>query len=358
MDSIQHNGCTFIFTSAPEAKLSALNEVESLIGSVSHSTLPSYRIRWLTDGVGLIMSELPWHTVSGLFKSTPPVFVRHICSVLWEQPLRDSGSDLETIVGYSSMLSQCLNKTKTFSVQTRILDGIQQRGFSRFDLNSKLADALIATGFQLDIKKPQQVVSIVISAKTAYIGVSFADENLSDWAGGERRLARSENRISRAEFKLEEALEVFDISLPDDGLGLDLGAAPGGWTRVLRRHGLRVVAVDPAKLDPRLAEDPSVDHRQETTQTFLPTDMKFDIIVNDMRMDARDSSKLMCDAAGNLLASGVGIITLKLPEHGQIAIIKKAAEILGRSYTIVRIKQLFHNRSEVTVYLKKSPELR
>jgi hypothetical protein len=46
---------------------------------------------------------------------------------------------------------------------------------------------------------------------------------LSDWAGGVRRFAREEGQLSRSEFKLLEAFEVFDISVPQKGLALDLG---------------------------------------------------------------------------------------------------------------------------------------
>lgn len=56
------------------------------------------------------------------------------------------------------------------------------------------------------------------------------------------------NRPS-AEFKLLEALEVFGIVLPSHGVALDLAAAPGGWTRVLRRAGEYVTAIDPGELD-------------------------------------------------------------------------------------------------------------
>ena len=65
-----------------------------------------------------------------------------------------------------------------------------------------------------------------------------------------------------------------------------MGAAPGGWTRVLRQHGLKVTAVDPAELDPRLRTDRGVTRVRKTIQEYLPGAPRFDVIVNDMRMDA------------------------------------------------------------------------
>src|SRR5207245_5904296 len=103
---------------------------------------------------------------------------------------------------------------------------------------------------------PQIVVSVLCTPEKAYLGISTVEENLSDWPGGMRHFAQTPEQISRSEFKLLEALEVFGVTLPSGGRALDLGAAPGGWTRLLLEAGLRVVAVDPANLDPRLARRP------------------------------------------------------------------------------------------------------
>jgi len=47
-------------------------------------------------------------------------------------------------------------------------------------------------------------------------------------------------------------------------------------------------------------------------------------------------------------------MTLKLPEQGRREIIDVAFEILRYAYEILGARQLFHNRSEITVYLKRS----
>ena len=58
------------------------------------------------------------------------------------------------------------------------------------------------------------------------MGLSLAVNNLSDWAGGVRRFAREPGQISRAEFKLLEALEIFKIELPPRGPCLGFGSRP------------------------------------------------------------------------------------------------------------------------------------
>ncbi len=187
----------------------------------------------------------------------------------------------------------------------------------------------------------------------AFAGVSLASQNLSDWAGGMRRFRRDPDRISRSEFKLLEAFEVFDVDLPPRGVALDLGSSPGGWAHVLRQHEQYVTAVDPGELDSRVASDSGVRHKRMTAEKYLAREPDtFDIIVNDMRMDARDSARLMVDYAGQLYRHGLAIMTLKLPEHDRQAVIDKAFGILRRRYEIAGARQLFHNRSEITVLLK------
>jgi 23S rRNA (cytidine2498-2'-O)-methyltransferase len=79
---------------------------------------------------------------------------------------------------------------------------------------------------------------------------------------------------------------------------------------------------------------------------------QFDLIVNDMRMDARDSARMMVAYARQLYRHGLVIMTLKLPEQNRRPIIDHAFKLLQEAYTIVGARQLFHNRSEITVYLR------
>ena len=226
-----------------------------------------------------------------------------------------------------------------------------------------LAEALVEETQALeDIKKPQVVLSILCTPDTAYIGISEAEENLSPWPGGARHYAQTDEQISRAEFKLLEALETFDLTLPANGRALDLGAAPGGWTHLFLDADMRVIAVDPAKLDVRLVENKKLEHYRGYAEDFFAEAFesqnaqrlgRFDVIASDMRMDARDNARILQSAASYLRDDGFVISTLKLP-HAAIAVdpfinFKEAMRILAQKYAIVQAHQLFHNRQEVTV---------
>ncbi|QJE73676.1 hypothetical protein HHL28_11760 [Aerophototrophica crusticola] len=69
---------------------------------------------------------------------------------------------------------------------------------------------------------------------------------------------------NRAYLKLWEAFTLIGHTPEPGELCLDLGASPGGWTWVLQTCGARVVAVDKAPLDPRIAALPKVTQRQES----------------------------------------------------------------------------------------------
>lgn len=338
-----------------------------------HAAAPDARIlQALADGVLLVDAGRPFTTLAAHWRRTPPIFVRHIAPVQSIAPLGGHAGDPAFLARALPGSLPALDAELSFSVQTRILI---EAPYKPFDVNSALAAALTEAGRPLlDVRAPTQVVSVVCAAlnewpphlaqaagassgkgrrQAALAGVSLAADNLSNWAGGMRRFAREEGQISRAEFKLLEAIEVFGIEMPAHGVALDLGAAPGGWTRVLRRAGQYVTAIDPGDLDARLRGDPGVRHRRMTAEQYLQSDPDaFDIIVNDMRMDARDSARMMAAYAKLLYPHGWALMTVKLPEHDRQPVLEQTFAILRPVYTIAGARQLFHNRSEITLFLK------
>lgn len=284
-----------------------------------------------------------------------PMYLRHVCPAEVEIPLAGERSDLQALSQAFSDLCGRLSAAQSFSVQTRILEGFQP-DYKRFDVNTALADLALASGAALDVKSPAQIVSVTLSQGRGFLGLSTPEENISDWAGGARRYKREAGQVSRAEFKLLEALEVFGLTLLDGQRALDLGAAPGGWTRILRRHGLYVVAVDPAALDPRIGRDRRVTHIRKTAQAYFEdADASFDLMVNDMKMDSAESAALTAQGAASLRCGGCAILTLKLPEDASTwsGRVEQATQTLRDAYEIIGVRQLFHNRSEVTFALRK-----
>ena len=340
---------TIIVTTNPDFLDLALQEVEK---SAPRSTLAAT----LAPGVVAMVNEGGFFSVADEWMNAPPIFVRHIAPVMDWLDLDSSDNDilqLSALVqsGYRALFEPSVS----FSVQTRIF---AQTEYKPYDVNTALAEQLTAAGFTLDVREPGQILSVAIAerddrALLAYVGVSLAAHNLSNWAGGARRFAREEGQISRAEFKLLEALESFQIDLPARGVALDLGAAPGGWTRVLRSREQYVTAVDPGELHASLGADSGVRYLATTAEAYLrrAPDV-YDLIVNDMRMDARDSARLIVSYAPYLRRQGSVLMTLKLPGSNRTRILEHTLRILRQEYRVAGARQLFHNRSEITLYLR------
>jgi 23S rRNA (cytidine2498-2'-O)-methyltransferase len=97
-----------------------------------------------------------------------------------------------------------------------------------------------------------------------------------------------------------------------------------------------------------------VDHVRKLAQDYLPgLKGSFDVVLNDMRVDAVESAWLMRMAIDVLKPGGWALMTLKLPKHNLIETMTEALEVLRVEYTIIGVRQLFHNRSEVTVALRR-----
>ena len=344
-----------LITAHPEFSQAALAELKQYDKQLAS-------IEELVPGVMLCRASDSARLVHITMKERP-IFVRHLAPVQTIVDLSNREQDIGTLATAIASLATftLLERGTRFAVQTRFIQTDKsrtERPYSSGKLNQALAEAFAEeTGAIESIKKPQVVISILCTMDQAYLGISSAEENLSSWPGGARHFAQTTEQISRAEFKLLEALEVFDVSLPEKGRTLDLGAAPGGWTRLLLDTGMSVVAVDPARLDARLVGRKGLEHYQGYAENYLEEAVKkrsmFALIVNDMRMDAREAARLLARATTCLQADGFVLSVLKLPHAtptiNPLTTLKEALHTLRKYYGIVQARQLFHNRQEVTV---------
>ena len=318
---------------------------------------------WLAPGVGLFRLTGTFPAIAARLReargpgSKRLLFLRHVFPLDASFPLDET--DVAGNPQAHAFLTDCIrsmDREKPFSVQVRSLDP-KEEGMDIHALQYFFVDGLMEKGFVCDGSRPETVLSAVVRERTVYIGRSAAADNLSDWPGGMRRFARREDQISRAEFKLLEAIEAFSLPLPPEGEAIDLGAAPGGWTKVLLDRGMRVTAVDPAALSPALAGDPRVEHYRGLAQEYVKdtkgSGRAFDILVNDMRMEPAESAGVACDAADRLSPDGLAVMTFKLPMKKRTEAIRKGFSVFEKRYQVLYARQLFHNRSEITVVGKR-----
>jgi len=334
-----------IITAQPEAAVIALNEIQKID--------PSARGKRLSPETQLVTISGE-HDFSNAFH---PIFIRHIFPVGLTLPFETlsdtSGLSLLNLPQHLEALSGSFPKDLPFSIQMRCVDHAHQSSVPKIIRETE--ETLLSAGYTKNDAGPTWVISILIHQNVLYAGASYTAHNLSDWNGGMHRFKKDDRFISRAEFKLQEALSAFDIHIKalDTKTAIDLGAAPGGWTKILLDNGLHVTAVDPADLSESLAHHPNLIHVKDVAQKFLRSKKgPFDILVNDMRMDMMESCKIMLDMAPFLAPDGLALMTLKLPRSHWYKNTMRALSLLKKSYTVQNARQLFHNRSEVTVSLK------
>lgn len=107
----------------------------------------------------------------------------------------------------------------------------------------------------------------------------------SPFPNGEARFVEDRTAPpSRAYLKLWEALTLLGAHPAPGSLCLDLGSSPGGWTWALARLGARVVSVDKAPLERRIAAMPGVEVRRESAfgldpRALGPVDWLFSDVV-------------------------------------------------------------------------------
>ena len=114
---------------------------------------------------------------------------------------------------------------------------------------------------------------------------------------------------------------------------------------------LSVVAIDPALMDARVGDDRWLRHIRSPAQDGMHRiGGTFDILLSDMRMDAVQAARLICRYAVRLKPSALLIVTLKLPHRNSMRKVLAATSILRQRFTVSGVRQLYHNRREVTVF--------
>ena len=158
----------------------------------------------------------------------------------------------------------------------------------------------------------------------AWVGWHRVADVASSWPGGIHPAAAEPlppGIVSRAWLKLDEAIRLFEIPLTAGEQTIELGAAPGGACQRLLAAGQRVVAVDPALLDPAVATAAGLTHwRMRARDVPLEQFRGCDWLVADMNIDPKSTLAALGRVA---TAPGVhlaGIIaTLKIPHWSRAA---------------------------------------
>ncbi|HET8707800.1 MAG TPA: 23S rRNA (cytidine(2498)-2'-O)-methyltransferase RlmM, partial [Pseudomonadales bacterium] len=164
----------------------------------------------------------------------------------------------------------------------------------------------------------------------------------------------------RACMKLEEALATLLTPADQEKLlkpgmkVVDLGAAPGGWTWQMVRRNMFVTAIDNGPMNKELMSTGQVEHLRVDGFKFKPR-KKVNWFLCDIVDKPSRVAQLVSEWVKNNYSDNY-IFNLKLPMKKRVDEIEKCREKIvstipaGKKYKLV-IKQLYHDRQEVTCFL-------
>ena len=237
--------------------------------------------------------------------------------------------------------------------------GKELAGFLR-KFTPPLLAALTKRGFPREADAARRLHLLFSDSRRLRAGFSAGGEG-SPLHNGILRLKLPRGAPSRSTLKLEEALLVFldegergELLRP--GLtAVDLGAAPGGWTWQMAQRHIRVTAVDNGPMQQALLDSGLVEHRREDGFRYRSSRP-----VDWLLCDMVEQPQRIATLVGDWLTRGDcrrAVFNLKLPMKQRYPILTQCLEGLSERLEqagldhVLRCKQLYHDREEVTVYI-------
>ena len=206
---------------------------------------------------------------------------------------------------------------------------------------------------------------VVCLSGTHFFITASTRPTASSYAEGVPRLRFDQEAPSRSALKIEEAFQVMlapeekAFVLKRGQKGVDLGAAPGGWTWYLVNQGLKMTAVDHGALAKSLMDDSDVAYVSADGFVYKPP-KPVDWVVCDIV----DKPMRTLERMAVWFTSGwtkCALFNLKLPMKSRFdtveaCLAKLQSRLEGADIAAeVRVKQLYHDREEVTVIVITPP---
>ncbi|WP_044251060.1 SAM-dependent methyltransferase [Rhodopirellula sp. SWK7] len=203
-----------------------------------------------------------------------------------------------------------------------------------------------------EIAQPSEEVLDVVLVDPShwFFGTHTATTLPTRWPGGVQPVSPEYEPISRAYYKAAEAIAWSGFDLRPGDLAVEVGSAPGGACGRLLEMGLDVIGIDPAEMDPRIAEHPRFMHYaaragdlprriyRGAKWLLVDSTVKPDATLSTVRniVDSRETSIRGC------------LITMKLGDYERASQIPRwRREVERWRPERIEIRHLARNRCEV-----------
>ena len=245
-----------------------------------------------------------------------------------------------------------------------------RRGYSAKDIEVSTGLRLESSGYTPDLKTPEILAYTIIINMKWYSG--YVDYNEVQFIDPYRHYKALSSGISRAEMKLLQTLDTFGIKAVR-GLAIDLGAAPGGWSYLLAKRGMKVIAIDRGKLNyeriNKLGESVLIVEGAKPSKAdinlfdivhilrgFEHADLgnvSADMLTDDMNISPKETAAAVLKFSKYLRRDGHAIITIKCTTRNIKAHIKRAQDLLSGEFAVYCAKVLPSNRQEAMLLAVK-----
>ncbi|MBA1230842.1 23S rRNA (cytidine(2498)-2'-O)-methyltransferase RlmM [Pseudomonas viridiflava] len=272
--------------------------------------------------------------------------------------------DLPETDRISVILGQMVDFPVCGSLWLEVVDTNDGKELSNFckKFEVPLRKALSQAGKLVDDARKPRLLLTFKSGREVFLGLADAG-NSAMWPMGIPRLKFPREAPSRSTLKLEEAWHHFipkdqwEERLSGDMTGVDLGAAPGGWTYQLVRRGMLVTAIDNGPMAESLMDTGLVQHLMADGFTYKPRQPVDWMVCDIVEKPARNAALLETWLGEGLCREAV--VNLKLPMKQRYAEVRRLLDRIEEGFkergvrVSIGCKQLYHDREEVTCHLRR-----
>lgn len=194
-----------------------------------------------------------------------------------------------------------------------------------------------------------------------WIGCHPATHRLARYPGGVLPVTMPPQAVSRAYLKMAEALRWSALPILRGDRCVELGCAPGGCSQALLDRGFYVTGVDPAEVDPIVAEHPQFIHLRKRSTHLSSRQLKG---AQWLMADINATPNYTLDAVEAIVkhpqVSIRGLLlTLKLSDwHLADNLAQYTERVRSWGYRDVRTRQLAYNRQELCLAALRSRKQR
>ncbi len=207
-------------------------------------------------------------------------------------------------------------------------------------------------------RKDLAVDCVLVERDDWWVGYHRLKDICSRHPGGLLPVAPATPPVSRAWYKIEEALAWSGLPIPPAARFADLGCAPGGTSQALLQRGHFVLGIDPAEVSPVILEHPNFRHiRRRTPQVRRREFRKIRWLTADMNVAPQYTLEAVESIVMHpeIRIRGM-LLTLKLLEWTLAEQIPEYTRRVRRwGFNHVWTRQLPHHRQEFCLAALKKP---